>query len=388
MSDRLLIKVFFFIIFSFYTVCASHADDFSGGPITLGIDSGDSVLPSDSLKLAEEVEKDWFRLIKSGKFNINDTTIRYPKFIKFFVNAYLWADKAFNSYDPEWVSGTGKRGKVRILSDNWSDIYDFRFAHTPLLLTSNLYSNLGVQANYSILSLSYSVDLNSLTTGKKTKHKKFDFTLTTSRFFANYYYWDNDGNTTIHKVGNNFTDEYRDVPFDGMSFRATGVMAFYIFNHMKFSYGASYNLSRYQLKSAGSWIAGLSGTFYKAYFDFTSLPDKVIDTLKFPFSNYSLNYNAVNAIGGYSYNWVWNKHLLFNTTTMPGLGLSFSFSDSTIGNRTLFSMSLREMLSLTYCNRQFFVTGTGTFHGNVLPHRELAFLTGIVNFQVSTGIRF
>lgn len=354
----------------------------------IGIDATANLTPPDSIKIENEIKRDWITLIRHGKYNVKDTTVSYPRFIGFCVNAYLWADKFLNSYDPEWVKGTGKRGKVRIVSDNWSDVYDFRFADNPLLMTSSLYCNLGVQANYSILSLSYSFDLNSFYYGTKTKHRKFDFTINTSRFFANAYLWENEGKNTIHRVGNEYGKNFRDISFDGLRFRAFGVMGFYIFNNMKFSYGAAYNLSRYQLKSAGSWLAGLSGTFYNAKFDFSGLPPKVTDVLQFPFSNYSLNYNALNVIGGYSYNWVCNKHLLFNTTTMPGIGISFSFSDSTIGRKDLFSASLRQMMSLTYSNHQFFMTGSGTFHGNVLPHRELAFITGIVNFQVSTGVRF
>lgn len=354
----------------------------------IGIDANSMITPLDSLKISNEVKRDWFTLIKEGKYNVNDTTIHYPRFLKFCVDTYLWADRFFNSYDPDWITSTGKRGKVRLVSDNWSDIYDFRFADSPLLLTSSVYCNLGIQANYSVLSVSYSIDMNSLFGGKTSKHRKWGFNLNTARIIADAYYWENDGQATIHKVGNEYGSNFEDVSFSGLSFRGVGVMGFYIFNNLKFSYGAAYNLSKYQKKSAGSWLAGLSGTFYKADFDFTKLPQDVNDALKFPFSNYSLNYNAVNAIGGYSFNWVCNPHILFNTTTMPGIGMSFSFSDSTIGSKKLFSASVRQMLSLSYCNRQFFIMGMGTFHGNLLPHNELAFLSGIINFQLSTGVRF
>lgn len=368
---------------------AVNATSVSLPQIEIGVDTEMTESKADSLKLTEDLDRDWLKMIRKGKYDINDTTIRYPKFIKFVVDTYLWADNFFNGYDPEWISSTGKRGKVRLLSDNWSDVYDFRFAKTPLLLSTNLYCNLGFQANYSVLSLSYTFDMNSLFTGKKTKHRKFDFALYTSRIFANAYYWENEGETTIHRVGNEYGyTNFKHFKFDGLNFRAAGVMAFYIFNNQKFSYGAAYNLSRYQIKSAGSWLAGLSGTFYKADFNFLRLPQNISEALNFPFDKYSLNYNAVNLLGGYSYNWVCNKHFLFNTTTLPGLGMSFSFSDSTIGRKDLFSASLRQLLSLTYCHRQFFVTGIGVFHGHILPHDKLAFMSGIFNMQFSTGIRF
>ena len=354
----------------------------------LGLDASGMITPQDSIKISNEIKRDWITLIKSGHYDIKDTTISYPKFVDFCVKAYIWADKFFNSYDPEWVSGTGKRGKVRILSDNWSDIYDFRFADNPLLMTSSLYCNLGIQANYMAVSLGYSVDMNSIFSGKKTRHSKLDFSFSSSRFYGEAYYWENEGDMHIHRVGNEYGKKFRDVLFDGLSFKAMGIMGFYIFNNRKFSYGAAYNLAKYQLKSAGSWLAGVSGTFYHANFDFTRLPERINEALKFPFDKYSLNYNSIDLIGGYSFNWVCNKHILFNTTTLPGIGVSFSSSDSTIGHKTLFSASVREKLSLSYCHRQFFVIGTGTFHGNLLPHDQLAFLSGIINFQLSTGVRF
>lgn len=388
MNNRIIQILIIAILAALFFPKKGSAIDILPGDFDLGLDAGNLITPQDSLKISNDIKRDWITLIRGGKYNVNDSTISYPKFIKFCVDTYLWADRLFNSYDPAWVSGTGKRGKVRLLSDNWSDVYDFRFADNPLLLTSSLYCNLGVQANYSILSISYSFDMNSFFSGRKSQHRKFGFNVNTARLFAEAYYWENEGQTTIHKVGNEYGKNFNDVSFSGLSFRATGVMAFYIFNNLKFSFGAAYNLSKYQLKSAGSWLAGLSGTFYKSHFDFTKLPHDVSDALQFPFNDYSLNYNAVNVLGGYSYNWVCNPHFLFNTTTMPGIGMSFSFSDSTIGNKKLFSSSVRQMLSLTYYNRQYFLTGSGIFHGNLLPHNELAFLSGIINFQVSTGVRF
>ena len=51
-------------------------------------------------------------------------------------------------------------------------------------------------------------------------------------------------------------------------------------------------------------------------------------------------------------------------------------------------MGFRQMASLTYTNRQFFITGTSSFHGNYFLTESVGFISGIENFQISTGVRF
>lgn len=357
----------------------------------LDVDASRIVSAPDSIEIPDYVRHDWRELLRQGRLEVNDTSIRYPAFIDFCLRVYRWAEKTFNTYDPRYVSGTGKHGKVRLVSDNWTDMYYFQFSDgKPLFMASNLYCNMGFQANYSILSLSYSFDMSSFLSDKTSKHKKLGFSFSCARIYGEAYYWENDGSTVIREIElPSMKDaEYSHVPFDGLSFKAYGAMAFYIFNYSRFSFAAAYNLSNYQLKSAGSWMLGASGTRYDCKFDFTKLPDYIVDNSKIPHDSYRLNYNSINVTGGYSFNWAINRHLLFNTTTLPGLGISFSFTDSTPGRKDLFSMTVRQMLSLTYTNRQFFATLNGSFHGNLLPTTGVRFNSGIGNFQVSTGVRF
>ena len=83
-----------------------------------------------------------------------------------------------------------------------------------------------------------------------------------------------------------------------------------------------------------------------------------------------------------------NKHFLLNFTALPSAGISFSSSDSSEGRRNLLSMGFRQMASLTYTNRQFFITGSSNFHGNYFLTDSVGFISGIENFQISTGVRF
>lgn len=360
--------------------------------LSIDLDATSSCQDPDSTKILKKLDLDWISLAKSRRLDINDTTVRYPKFIDFCVRVYRWAEKTFNTYDPEYVAGTGKHGKVRLVSDNWTDSYMFRSEQSdPLIMVSNLYANIGVQANYSILSASYSVDMNSVLTDRVSKHRKLGFSFSCAKIYGEAYYWKNNGSTVIRQFGDTSDKKGRKlkhVPFDGLDFKAFGALAFYIFNSRKFSYAAAYNLSNYQLKSAGSWLLGMTGTFYDCNFDFTKLPEEVKKVTEIPYDTYALDYNSINIMGGYSYNWVINKHFLFNTTTLPAIGMSFSFSDSTAGRRDLFSMAIQQMMSLTYINRQFFIAATSSFHGNYFLTKSVGFMSGIENFQISTGVRF
>lgn len=343
----------------------------------------------DSIKAPDRIEYDWMQLARGHRLSINDTTIIYPRFIDFCLRVYRWAERTFNTYDPEYVSGTGKHGKVRLLTDNWAGSYFFRLEDgTPLVMVSHLYSNIGIQANYSIVGLSFSIEPGTIFSGHVSHHKKLGFSFSCSRLFAEAYYWQNTGGSVLKKAGNKKSGEIDRLPFEGIDFRVYGALGFYIFNYKKFSYSSAYNLSNYQLKSSGSWILGATGAIYNCNFDFTKLPDEVKNQVITPQEKYKLNYNSVNIIGGYSYNWVMNRHFLFNITALPGIGVSFSFDDSSPGRRDLISMAGKGCMSLTYTSRQFFITGTSNFTGNYFLTKSVGFMSGIANFQLSTGIRF
>lgn len=355
--------------------------------VSVGLDLEARVTPPDSIRIPQDISRSWKWAIKNRHFDLKDTTIIYPRFVDFCLRTYRWAEKTFNTYDTTYVRGTGKHGKVRLVSDNWMDSYYFKTSKGDgLTMASAPYYNLGIQANYSSISLSYSVDINSAFLHRPSKHKKLGLSLVTARIYGDAYYWRNSGGTTIRRVGNSLKLEH--LAFEGMKFRALGVMGFYIFNYKKFSLAAAYNLSNYQRRSAGSWMAGLCGTFYDTEFDFSRLPQEMLEQTQLPKELYKLHYNSVNMSGGYSFNWVIGRHWLFNTTSLPGIGLSFSFSNSTEGKKTLFSTNVRQMFSLTYVNRQFFMSGTTNFHGNLLLTKRIGFMSGIVNAQLSTGVRF
>ena len=133
---------------------------------------------------------------------MTDTTVIYPRFIKFCVDVYNWGDHLFNSYDPEYVVGTGKRWKARIVSDNWVDSYAMtlpRGLHTWML--SDLYSNIGAYLQYMAVSYGYTYDISNMFGGSSTDHKKMEFGFNCARFNAEIYYQENTGGTNLRRFG-------------------------------------------------------------------------------------------------------------------------------------------------------------------------------------------
>lgn len=90
---------------------------------------------------------------------------------------------------------------------------------------------------------------------------------------------------------------------------------YWIFNKRKFSLSATYDLSTVQLRSAGSFIAGLMFNYQKC--DYSS-PDNIGLLVE---ANHigKVKMNQLSAGGGYTYNWVPTPGLVINMMAMPVL---------------------------------------------------------------------
>ena len=139
----------------------------------------------------------WWRALKHGKVDFNDSTIKYPKFVRFCWNTYKWGDHAFNSYDTSYVQSTGKNWKLIIKSEEWIDSYIGKpFENVRMVMNSNLVSNIGVSLSFMAVSVGYSVAVSNLVHGGKLSDK-VDFSFTCARFAADAYYWENRNETNV-----------------------------------------------------------------------------------------------------------------------------------------------------------------------------------------------
>lgn len=333
--------------------------------------------------------RNWFYLLRHRALNVKDTTVQWPgRFIDFVVRAYNWADMTFNSFDPNYVSST-RSGKVRVVYDNWSDMQNFHPINTMrLVVASDMYPSIGLNVSYGILSIGYTVDLPTLFSPIPSSHKKTEIGINWSRINAQFSIWDNKGDSRVRGVGKFAVIGSINEPYEGMTFRAYNLKAYYIFNHQRYSHSAAYNSSRIQKRSAGSWLVGATYYRYNVLFDLDALPESVKALQTYPWDRYHIKYSNYNVMGGYAFNWVLAKRLLFNFTMMPGVGLTHTHTDSSQGSELLAAFCGEANVSLSYNYRRMFMNVAASANGNIFLSDNLIFASGIFNTRASFGIRF
>ncbi|MCH5223950.1 MAG: DUF4421 domain-containing protein [Muribaculaceae bacterium] len=332
----------------------------------------------------------WWTLFKKGKLNMKDTTVIYPKFLKFCVDVYNWGDRTFNSYDPEYVQGTGKRWKVRLVSDNWLDSYAMRLPQgINTHMSSDVYANLGAYIQYMAVSVGSSYDVAKLFNHREPSHKKYEFGFICALFNAELYYHENLGGVNIHRFGDYNDKKIFKEYFPGVSMYTLGFDAYYFFNNKKYSQGAAYNFAKYQIKSQGSFMLGLSITNQKLNFDFSKLPPNLKPFLPdSDITNYYFHYNSYAILAGYGYNWVLAPKLLFNASVMPSVGFSHYYEDSIEGNKYMLSLNISGRISLTYNLGNFYFGIFGKMNGHLYRQGKTSLFSSIENFSAQVGLRF
>ncbi|MDE6716872.1 MAG: DUF4421 domain-containing protein, partial [Muribaculaceae bacterium] len=335
---------------------------------------------------APDPNRNWWHLFKKGKLNMADTTVQYPKFLDFCVKVYRWADKAFNSYDPQYVEGTGRRWKARILSDNWVDSYYINPGKKiPVRMMSEPYTNIGAYIQYMAVSIGYSVDMNKLIGKHPSNHQKLEYTFNCARFNIEGHIWTNTGGTYIRTFGDYNNGHLIKEFFDGVKLKNIETYGYYFFNNRKFSMGAAYNFSKFQLKSAGSAVIGLGYNNLDVTIDLTKLPETLIPYLNVPPENYRFHYRSYALIGGYSFNWVITPRLLFNISAMPGVGVNKTYADNYSGSSYSTAVNLRAMGSLTYNLKDFFICAVAKLYGSFYTSDNNSLFSSVENGQVSIG---
>lgn len=106
----------------------------------LGIDPG---LESDSAAFAA---LPWYKQLWNNGFRIHDKNVNYPAFPRFLLKVYDWGDRTFNSYDTDYVVGTGKNWKLLVNNYNWMESYMMLFSmrsRDMLHIRSEIYNDLG-----------------------------------------------------------------------------------------------------------------------------------------------------------------------------------------------------------------------------------------------------
>ncbi len=331
----------------------------------------------------------WVSQLIAADFRINDPRIHYPKFVNFCRKIYNWGDRTFNSYDEDYVVGTGKNWKAYIKNYNWMQSYVYNFSlkdNNRVLLRTGVYSDLGVSLNFMAVSLGYTWNVNKWFHGEHDRRNTFNVSFTTALFSAEFTTVSNSTHGRVYQLGT-------EAEFRGLRYRvpvsqnSLNFNAYYFFNHRHYSQAAAYCFSKYQKKSAGTWLLGFDYNRQRINIDFTELPDETLAELPLLPRYAAYRYTDYNIMGGYAHNFVVGRKWLFNITVLPSIGYK-KMPHREVPRREMLSLASIAKGAITYNHRALFASMMINFDGNFLLASNYSFFNSTESLTAIVGFRF
>ena len=330
----------------------------------------------------------WWRALKHGKVDFNDSTMGYPRFVKFCYRTYVWGDRTFNSYDSAYVVGTGKNWKLILKSDNWADSYvGLPLTDVRMVMNSDLVSNVGVSLSFMAVSLGYSVNVSNLLHGGNVSNKA-EFSFTCARFAADAYSWENRNDVNVIYTNERVDDSRHKLKQSGITRKAKGVTAYYFFNNSRYAQAAAYCFSKYQKRNAGSWLAGVSLQHFDVKFDAEQLIDEPHAFIPAQTDSLRILYNDYCVLLGYAHNWVLGDKWLMNLTMTPYAGYRYNHLHNGDHFASAVSLNLRGRVAAVYNHKQFFLGIQGLFDHHRYKTKRSRLVNSTLDFVLLSGIRF
>lgn len=333
----------------------------------------------------------WWRAMKHGKVDLTGKTIHYPKFLRFAWRVYKWGDKTFNSYDTSYVVSTGKNWKLIYKSNIWSDNYrgEPSVENMHVDMRSKLAANMGLQLSFMAVSVGYTLGITNLINGEKVSNK-VDFSFTCARFAAEAYYMENRGTITVRVRGRTDGEKWNATlrEFGGFHRKAYGMRAYYFFNNRRYAQAAAYCFSKYQKRSAGSFIAGICLQHRDMGINMEEFPPFVLDQIPPGQEMPHFLYNDYCLMAGYGYNWVLGTKWLVNLTVAPYVGYRHLLATQNVDRASAWSVNMRVRMGAIYNHKKYFVglQNYGDFHR--YKSEKNYFIGSLLDFTALVGIRF
>lgn len=356
----------------------------------------DSILSGDSIaeKLAawqqlrrqpktEDKSGLWFKELRRGKFNPSDTSIHYPKLIRVGYSAITWFNRTFNATDTNYVRSTGKKFKISVKNNNWFDSYFAGFGpKNNISIVSGASSNIGLNVSFLGIGVGRSLDVKQLFGAKRTSDK-FELSFTCSRFKIEYYRMVNRGNVTIS--GSVDGERFKIRRVEMATRRSKGLNFYYLFNNRRYSQSAAYGFSKLQLRSSGSFLAGLSFCRQSFNVNPSQLDDSAIDltdsTTVYTFNDYCVNF-------GYAYNWAVSRNVLLHGSIMPYVGFKYADSNGSEPPYYMISLNAKLGISVTWNLPHIFFGLQGYADGRLFSGGGNNFRSLLTDFNFIAGVRF
>lgn len=337
----------------------------------------------------------WVQQLWQSGFHINDPRINYPRFPRFCVKVYNWGDRVFNSYDPNYVTATGKNWKITVDGVGSSQTYGYLFDQIPgtdsrVQIRSNFGYDFGIHLNFMAVSIGYTWNMNKLANFYDAPRTTFSFSFTCARFAVELLNQKLEGNTYLYRFANYNDGRSIHIPLNNTRRNTFSINGYYFLNHNRYSQAAPYCFSKYQLRSAGSWLFGARYTRQFVQIDFTDLPAEVLEYKpeKLRLLN-QFRFHTIEGQAGYAFNAVMPHGWLYNITALAGIGYRRSIQQHTRENFSeLVSTTLDGRMALTYNHRAFFASATLRANLSFLFNSGYSFLLSSERLQIIVGARF
>jgi len=282
-----------------------------------------------------------------GDSTRNDTIAKAKQSLGKRINKKLSTKYYKTKYDTNYVARPKEKWLFRLMGNQTgnyihakgtvNDVYSKYDLHTK---TNN---TLGLEVNYCDIAATISV--NPAKIGGDYNDYEFNFEYHGQQLsFDINYQRANSLAGDIQLRDKNHLDE------DGLRMNVVNVSAYYVFNHRRFSFPAAFFQNYYQLRSAGSWLAGLSvqSGSIKTTDELKERTNGTAPEVHLTFANVALG-------GGYGYNFVFGKHSqwLFHLSALPSVVLykhnRLTVNDNELkDHRLCFNMIFNERAALVY----------------------------------------
>ena len=290
-------------------------------------------------------------------------------------------------YDTNYVARPKEKWLLRLLGNQTGnyihakgtvhDVYSKYDLHTMTNYT------MGLEVNYCDVAATFSINPAKIGGDYNDYEFNFEYHGQKLSFDINY----------LRATSLTGDINYRDVDHldeDGLRMNVVNVAAYYTFSHSRFSFPAAMFQNYYQLRSAGSWLAGLS---------FQSGSIKTTDELKerSPLApEVHLTFANVALGGGYGYNFVFGKHSqwLFHLSALPSVVLYKHNRLTVNGNemkdhRLCFNMIFNERAALVYHFTPRYNIGASLIMSNSLyDNGDIKFNQNKYLARAFLGVRF
>ena len=254
-------------------------------------------------------------------------------------------------------------------------------------MRSKVAINMGLQLSFMAVSVGYTVGITNLLNHEKVSNK-VDFSFTCARFTANAYYMENHGTTTAWFRDKASGDKWKIKEFGGLYRKSYGLSAYYFFNNRRYAQAAAYCFSKYQKRSAGSFIAGFSMQHRDMGFKLDEFPEEVQRQIPAGEEMPHFLYNDYCLLAGYGHNWVIGPKWLINLTVAPYVGYRHLLATQHEDRASAWSLNLRARMAAVYNHEKFYVglQNYGDFHRYKSQRHH--FIGSLLDFTALIGIRF